>query len=95
MILGAYGSEGGRAFVRELVARTDRFCAGLRELGMRFFRDPFMNIVALDATQVPPSVAERFLLVPDSHQAPAWWKIVVMDHVHDEHLGSFLEALRG
>jgi glutamate/tyrosine decarboxylase-like PLP-dependent enzyme len=95
MILSSYGSEGGRAFVRELVARTDRFCGRLMELGIRFFRDPYMNIVALDARQVPPAVAEQFLLVPDSHDAPAWWKVVVMDHVHNEHLESFLAALRG
>jgi tyrosine decarboxylase/aspartate 1-decarboxylase len=31
--------------------------------------------------------------VPDDHHHPAWYKIVVMDHVTIERLEAFLEAL--
>ena len=94
MILKAYGSEGGREFAGELMRRTDRLCQRLDERGLRYFREPGMNVVALRAEGVPPEVAERYQLVPDRHsEAPRWWKIVVMDHVTDSVLSDFLAAL--
>ncbi|MCB9693161.1 MAG: aspartate aminotransferase family protein [Alphaproteobacteria bacterium] len=93
MILNAYGREGGEAFCAELVARTDRLCAGLRGLGVETFREPGMNLVALRATSVPTAVAERHQLVPDDHERPSWWKIVVMDHVSDALVDAFLADL--
>lgn len=94
MILQAYGSEGGEAFVAELVRRTDGLCEALRAKGIRHFRDPFMNVVAIRAAQVPRQVAERYLLVPDTHEGePSFWKIVVMDHVTDDALARFVAEL--
>ena len=94
MILNAYGREGGEAFCGELIARTDRLCSGLEALGVRRFRQPGMNLVALCADDVPVDVAERHQLVPDDHDTPAWWKIVVMDHVTDALIDGFLDDLR-
>ena len=96
MILRKYGSEGGKTFVRGLIERTDALCLGLDALGVRYFRDPSMNVVALRAEGFPLEVARRFHLVPDSHEGtPSWWKIVVMDHVSTPLLERFLESLRG
>ncbi|MCB9677941.1 MAG: aspartate aminotransferase family protein [Alphaproteobacteria bacterium] len=94
MILFAHGPEGGRAFCAELIRRTDRFCAALDARGVRYVRQPHMNLVALRAEDVPEAVAERFWLVPETHDAkPRWRKVVIMDHVDDRHLAAFLDAL--
>ncbi|MEZ4442599.1 MAG: pyridoxal-dependent decarboxylase [Polyangiaceae bacterium] len=93
LILTAYGADGGRAFVRELVARTDRLATGLDRLGIRYFREPHMNVVTLRASDLAREVAEAFQLVPDRHDdAPRWWKVVVMDHVSDAAIEAFLAA---
>jgi glutamate/tyrosine decarboxylase-like PLP-dependent enzyme len=93
MILAAYGSDGGRAFVQQLVARTDALCQRLDDRGAGYFREPGMNIVTVRAEDLPTPVAEAFQLVPDRHdEPPQWWKIVVMDHVDDDALAAFFEA---
>lgn len=94
MILQTYGSEGGEAFLGELMLRTERLCAELRRRRVAHFREPHMNVVTLrDQVDLRP-VFERFQLVPDAHDgAPGWWKIVVMDHVEDRLLDEFLQAL--
>jgi hypothetical protein len=38
-------------------------------------------------------LAAKFALVPDNHEHPKWYKIVIMEHVEIEHLEVFLEAL--
>ena len=94
MILQAYGSEGGTAFVRSLLARTDRLCQGLDQIGVSNFREPGMNVVTMHAEHIPAEVAARFGLVPDRHQgSPCFWKAVVMDHVSDDTIARFLAAL--
>jgi glutamate/tyrosine decarboxylase-like PLP-dependent enzyme len=93
MILRSYGSEGGKAFLHALLARTDALCRGLDALGIRYFRDPAMNVVTMRAEQIPARIAEKYMLVPDRHGAPTWWKAVVMDHVHESTLARFLEDL--
>lgn len=95
MILRAYGSEGGREYVRGLLRTTERLTEELDGLGVCYFREPRMNIVTMRATDVPADVARSFYLVPDVHgDAPAWWKIAVMDHVDDEAIAHFVAALR-
>lgn len=93
MILHTYGKEGGRRFCEALVTRTRGLVDALRARGIRLFHQQGMNLVTLNAADVPRTVAERFQLVPDDHDAPKWWKIVVMDHVTDEQLDAFLAAL--
>lgn len=95
MILRAYGSEGGREYVRGLLATAEKLTQELDALGVRYFREPRMNIVTMRAADVPEEVARAFYLVPDVHgAAPAWWKIAVMDHVDDEAIAHFVAALR-
>ena len=94
MILRTYGSEGGKEFLKNIAARTDRFCHQLDNKGIKYFRDPFMNIVTISSKHITPSVAGRYMLVPDSHNNDAeWWKVVVMDHVPKETLDRFVAEL--
>ncbi|MCO4746637.1 MAG: aspartate aminotransferase family protein [Proteobacteria bacterium] len=90
MILMTYGSEGGTAFCDALVTRTDRLCAGLDSLGIRYVRTPGMNVVAMRNEDVPAELSERYLLVADSHDDAKWRKIVVMEHVTDAQIDAFL-----
>ena len=93
MILQAYGSDGGVAFCRDLLSRTDRLCDGLCKAGVGYYRHARMNVVALRASDISRELASRYCLVSDSEDQPSWWKIVVMDHVSDEKIASFLSEL--
>ena len=61
--------------------------------GARYFRHPHSNIVAIASDSIDARLAAANWLVPDDHEAPAWFKIVVMDHVTDDKLKPFLAAL--
>jgi glutamate/tyrosine decarboxylase-like PLP-dependent enzyme len=95
MILRTHGSEGWKYKVSKLVARTARLCDRLDTLGIRYYRNPFMNMLAIRAKDIDAKTAEKFYLVPDTYDgAPSWWKIVVMDHVTQGALDAFLNELR-
>ncbi|MDF9797045.1 tyrosine decarboxylase/aspartate 1-decarboxylase [Catalinimonas alkaloidigena] len=96
MILRTYGSEGWKAKILKLIDRTDRLCENLDERGIRYFRNPAMNIVAIRAEDIPETIAHEYLLVPDTHESkPNWLKIVVMEHVTQGKIDKFLFALDG
>jgi glutamate/tyrosine decarboxylase-like PLP-dependent enzyme len=93
MILNAYGRAGGEDFCRRLVDLAERFVARLRAAGIRHYHHPGMNVVTLGAEHVPPAVATRFGLVADDARHPAWWKVVVMDHVTEGELDALASAV--
>jgi len=98
MILVAHGYAGGREFVGALLDRTTRFTEKLEDLGVRYFREVGMNVVAIAREQpfgdFPSELAHAYMLVPDIHDGtPDWWKIVVMDHVDEPALADFIAAL--
>ncbi len=94
MILMTYGPHGWFEKINKLLYRTDWLCKQLDNMGIVYYRYPKMNIVTMRANNIPHTLAEKFGLVPDSHEAdPAWYKIVVMDHVEVEHLEQFIEDL--
>lgn len=94
LILVSHGYEGGKAFCRALVDRAARLSRALAERGIRHYRHPDMNVVALWAADVDAEVAQRHRLVPDTHAGPPQWlKIVVMDHVGEAHIEAFLRDL--
>lgn len=96
MILRTYGSEGWKAKTADLIERTDRLCMNLAEREIPYYRNPFMNIVAIKGTAVPKEIVRQFILVPDTHEGePNWVKIVVMEHVSQGKLDKFLFALDG
>lgn len=94
MILMTYGPHGWFEKINKLLYRTNWLCKQLDNMGIAYYRHPKMNIVTIRAGKIPHALAEKFGLVPDSHEAnPLWYKIVVMDHVEVEHLEQFIEDL--
>jgi len=94
MILFTYGYFGWLEKINKLLYRTDWCCNRLRELHVDFYRHPRMNIITMKAADIPPVLAEKYGLIPDTHeQTPQWYKIVVMDHVLLDHLKMFTEDL--
>jgi hypothetical protein len=64
-------------------------------MGIEHYRHPSSNIVAIRAKHIRPELAKKYGLVPDSHnQNPQWYKIVLMEHVHVDHLMPFVEELK-
>lgn len=94
MILKTYGPYGWLEKLNTLLYRTDRCCHHLDLCGVRYYRHPKMNIITINAEDMPTSLAEEFGLVPDTHEGVAnWYKIVVMDHVEIEMLKAFTDKL--
>jgi len=94
MILHAYGQTGWKEKVKQLIQRTDRFCSKLNNLGIHFYRNPSMNLVAMKAHHIPTQLVEKYLLVPDAHDDTVQWlKVVVMDHVKEDYLNDFIADL--
>ena len=94
MILHAHGSEGWTLKMNDLVNKTSDFCAALSELEVEYFRNPFLNIIAIKSEYVSGELAKKYVLVPDTHEGkPEWYKIVVMPHVNHTVLSEFLKEL--
>ncbi|MES2287180.1 MAG: aminotransferase class I/II-fold pyridoxal phosphate-dependent enzyme [Bacteroidota bacterium] len=95
MVLHNHGSEGWKTKMRSLVDRTTDVCCQLDDLGIRYFRNPYINIIAIHATDIPSSVAEKYFLVVDSHEhEPKWWKIVIMPHITRGAIDTFINDLK-
>ncbi len=94
MQLMNYGSKGWTDKMNELIERTNFVCNRLDEMGIEYYRNPFLNIVTINAQQISADVATKFELVADSYESrPLWWKIVVMDHVGYPVLNKFLQEV--
>lgn len=94
MILMTYGPFGWLEKINKLLYRTNCCCRELDKLGVQYYRHPKMNIIAIRSSYINPEIAERFGLVPDTHDSiPNWYKIVVMDHVELHHLEEFIWQL--
>lgn len=95
MILQTYGPYGWLEKINKLLYRTAWCCDELDKAGIKYYRDPHMNIIAISARHISPELAIKYGLVPDTHDnSPSWYKIVVMDHVEMEHLDVFISSLR-
>lgn len=94
MIMRTYGSDGWTAKVQRLLAKTSRLCDNLSDRGVAYFRNPEMNIITIEGKYVSKELADKYVLVPDSHDGDVkWWKIVIMDHVRQGVIDSFLNEL--
>jgi glutamate/tyrosine decarboxylase-like PLP-dependent enzyme len=94
MILHIHGSEGWMKKLQQLIGITDRCANKLDELGIRYFRNSAMNIIAIDARDISDKIAHQYRLVANSYEdQPRWWKIVVMPHVKEHLLDQFLEEI--
>jgi hypothetical protein len=75
--------------------RTQFLCKELDKLNIRYFREPFMNIVTIHSKYIPEEIAVKFDLVPEQHNNNnKWYKIVLMGHVEVEHLTAFINELK-
>ncbi len=91
MILFTYGPYGWFEKINKLLYRTSWLCKQLDKMQITYYRNPEMNIVTIRAKHVPAVVAQKYMMVPDTHVGePNWYKIVLMDHVEIEHLEAAL-----
>ncbi|NHN27110.1 aspartate aminotransferase family protein [Flavobacterium jejuense] len=95
MILFTYGPHGWYEKISILQMRTHFLCSELDKLGIKYFREPYMNIVTIHSQNIPETIAEKYDLVPQQHNKHnKWYKIVLMDHVEIEHLTTFINELK-
>lgn len=95
MILFTYGPFGWCEKIRVLQMRTEWLCEQLEALNVHYFREPFMNIVTIEALNITADLVRKFDLVPQKHDGNnQWYKIVIMDHVEVDHLFTFITALK-
>lgn len=93
MILSKNGPFGWQEKVFILQKRTNWMCKQLELLGIEYYRHQNSNIVTLKSEFVDKEIASKFGLVPDNHQSPNWFKVVIMEHVTIEKLSMLLEQL--
>lgn len=94
MILSKSGPYGWYEKVFILQKRTEWLCEKLAELNIRYYRNPYSNIVTIKGECLNEKIANKYWLVPDDHATPKWFKIVVMEHVTIERLTLFVDDLR-
>ena len=95
MILFSYGYYGWFEKISTLLLRTEWFCEQLTNLNIEYYRNPFMNIVTLKSEYVPSNLAQKYGLVPDTHNGKNnWYKVIMMDHVEIHDLLKFVKALK-
>lgn len=95
MILFSYGPHKWFEKISVLQMRTQFLCNELDQLNIKYFREPFMNIVTIHAEFIPKEIAEKYHLVPETHHHKNnWYKIVLMNHVEVEHLTIFIGELK-
>lgn len=93
MILHTHGSTGWTVKMNQLMDKTSTLCAALDEIGVMYYRNHFVNIITIRAQFVSPALAKEFMLVPDNHDDPKWYKIVMMSHVKQGVLDNFILQL--
>lgn len=95
MILRTHGSAGWRVKMQLLNDRTTRLCNKLTSMGIEYFRDPFINIIAIRSQYLSQKLAEKYHLVADTYETEAsWYKIVMMPHVRQGILDQFVAELQ-
>jgi len=95
MVLHSYGSQGWKAKMLNLVDLTTDVCIRLRELGISFFRNPYLNIITIKAEGFPKNLALKYHLVANTYEhEPGWWKIVIMPHITRGMLDAFFDELK-
>ena len=95
MILKIHGSDGWKVKISQILDRTTRLCSNLDDLGIEYYRNPYLNIVTIKAEYISKNIARKYYLVPDNHmEKPKWWKIVMMTHVKNGVLDTFILVLK-
>lgn len=95
MVLHNHGSQGWKTKMQALVDRTTDVCSQLDALNIRYYRNPYINIIAIRAEDIPVQLAEKYFLVADSYERkPQWWKIVMMPHITRGTIDLFMNDLQ-
>lgn len=95
MILHNYGSEGWKMKMQSLIDRTSELCEQLDKLNIEYYRNGFLNIVAIKGKHISKTIAEKYILVADTYNGePQWWKIVMMPHITRGNIDSFINDLK-
>tara|TARA_B100000508_G_scaffold141097_1_gene146997 strand:+ start:87754 stop:88989 length:1236 start_codon:yes stop_codon:yes gene_type:complete len=94
MILSKYGPFGWTEKIFVLQKRTSWICQQLEELNIGYYRHPSSNIVTIKSEHLNHDIAKKYGLVPDNHNNPQWYKIVVMEHVTIEKLSPLVEDVK-
>ena len=94
MILSKYGPFGWMEKIFVLQKRAGWICDQLDQLSIKYYRHPSSNIITIRSEYVSNDIAKKYGLVPDNHDNPKWFKIVVMDHVTIEKLSLLVEDLK-
>lgn len=94
MILSKNGPYGWHEKVFILQKRTKWFCDKMDELNIKYYNNPYSNIITIRAQYVDPRIADKYGLVPDNHISPKWFKVVVMEHVLIEKLELLVKDLQ-
>jgi len=95
MILMIHGPKGWSQMMQNLLQETDKLCAALDELQVNYYRNPYLNIVSMQADQVPAGIPQRYRLVSDNfNEEPRRWKIVVMQHTLGKVVDRFIADMR-
>lgn len=94
MILVKNGPFGWHEKIFILQKRTEWMCRQLSSMKVEHYRNAHANIITIASDFISKETAAQFGLVPDDHEQPRWWKIVVMEHVTIEKLSLLLEAMQ-
>src|SRR5690554_856069 len=86
MILMKNGPFGWQEKIFILQKRTDWMSEQLAEMNVDYYRHSKSNIITIKSNCIHKDIAAEFGLIPDNHQNPKWYKIVIMDHVTIEKL---------
>lgn len=91
MTLHGYGSKGLIEAADKIMRRKAMLCKVLDERNIKYYHNEHMNIVTIQNKEVDYTLMEQYGLVPDDHDNPKWWKVVLMDHVDDSLIEQFLD----
>ena len=95
MMLKTHGSDGLKVKMKNLSDKAKTLSNKLRKMNVELYHNPYINIIAIRGKYISPQLAKKYALVPDSHSnQPNWYKIVVMDHVKQGVLDSFMMDLK-
>jgi glutamate/tyrosine decarboxylase-like PLP-dependent enzyme len=94
MILSKYGPYKWIEKTFILQKRTQWVCDYLDELNIEYYRNKHSNIITIKQEYIAKEIAKKYGLVPDNHNKPTWFKIVVMDHVTIEKLDLLMQEIK-
>lgn len=93
MIMSTYGPYGWMEKIFILQKRTQWLCDQLDKKKIKYYRNEYSNIVTIHGDYISSLTAAKFGLVPDNHDQPMWYKIVVMEHVEIEKINELLDEI--